>query len=204
MTFKGSTYIIEPQTAHAIPIKAQRIWRSIRFRIVDRCQEGCRRIEDVRRYACVRRFERRHLLRQGVVVLRNGSRLLALHQRALGRDVGRVLDRRDGQEQELARAGVVQGLRLVDVLRHNLVQRRGPGRGVPPVADVINAHPDCEEGVRGGPFLEVRNRLEALLVLGYLVDEGENRGGVWGDEVSVCRGAAIGEVVGVDWRAVEG
>lgn len=80
----------------------------------------------------------------------------------------------------------------------------GPVGEVPCVTDVVDAHPDAEQGVGGCPGGVGGRGDHVAGEFGGLVDEGEDARGVGCYEGGVGGGAAVGEVVGEDEGGIEG
>ena len=128
------------------------------------------------------------------------DRVLAIRQRQRGK-----VHRRDAEEEEVPRAGRVDGFEQAVVDREDLVVQRGRRVEPPAVADVVDADPEGEEGVGvfpggGGGVIAVNWN---VLVLD-LVLEAQYCGGVGGDEGAVDGGATVGQVVGLDFGGVVG
>ena len=90
------THIIKPQTTNPIPIKARRIRRPIRRRIIQRRLKRRRSIKHPIPNTRILARETRHRRLQRRIILRDGGFLAGLDGRALGDYVGGLVDGRDG------------------------------------------------------------------------------------------------------------
>lgn len=190
--------IVPPQATHPIRIIARRIRRPICRRVIDGLHKRYRRIVHIRRDALIRRLKRRYGSNQQLVIVSHARSLLTDGRTALRDDERRVLDRRDGEEEEIPRARVIHDLHLGDVARDDGFGESGPVGEVPRVSDIVDADPDPEEGVGRCPGCEGGCGDEVGGEFGGLVDEGEDGAFVGGDE----RGILYNCVSGAVYRAL--
>ena len=110
---------------------------------------------------------------------------------------------RDAQQNKLPNSGIVQNLELLKVPGNH--RRVDSGRVLKPegVTDIIDAHPDTNNGVLSRPGRIVGLGRQVVAEDLDLVDKGDDRRIIRLHNISIDRGASVREVVGVRQRGVE-
>jgi hypothetical protein len=179
--------------------------RRIRRRVVEDRGEHRMGVEGGDRGVGVRGREVRGEVRRARVPVADGLRFERGRGAAVDRGARAAVHGRHVQEEEVARAGLVQGVDGGGVDGEDGGEERGVLCGVG-VADVVDAEEEGEQAVGAGPAVRgvVLGGVDGLEFGGDLVAKGEHGGIVGRDEARVDGGAAVGQVVCFDEGLVVG
>ena len=113
--------VVPPQASRAVGVEAGVVGSTVLLRVIQDGVEDAGRVDDPRLDGPVLLRECLDALRQDGVVRLDADGLLELVGLGAGIDVlRRAVDRRDGEEDEFARAGVVQLLDVGEVAVHGV------------------------------------------------------------------------------------